>query len=77
MGWCFAIVNGRLAEIYFNETRKGPNFQGHSYVEISEYETEREQKWIEIDTVKHRFVYRNKEYKGVLDNKIFKLDLEP
>lgn len=39
MSWCFAIINGRLAEIYFNETKKGPKFLGHCYVEKSEYTT--------------------------------------
>ena len=73
MTWCFALVNGRLAEIYFNKTKKGIKFLGHCYVNKLEYETKREQRWIEMDTVKHRFVYRNKEYKGAFDNKIFKL----
>lgn len=74
MSWCFALINGRLAEIYFNKTKKGVKFLGHCYVEMSEYKTKREQKWIEMDTIKHRFVYRNKEYKGAFDNKIFELD---
>ena len=74
MSWCFATINGRLAEIYFNETKKGPKFLGHCYVQKSEYKTKREQKWIQENLVKHRFSYRNKQYKGCYDNKIFKLD---
>lgn len=74
MSWCFAIVNGRLAEIYFNETKKGIKFLGHCYVDRSEYKTKREQKWIDKDLVRHRFSYRNKNYRGYFDNKIFKLD---
>ena len=73
MAWSFALISGRLAEIYFNKTKKGIKFLGHCYVNKLEYETKREQRWIEMDTVKHRFVYRNKEYKGAFDNKIFKL----
>ena len=37
MTWCFALVNGRLAEIYFNKTKKDVRFLGHCYVEKSEY----------------------------------------
>ena len=74
MAWCFALVNGRLAKIYFNETKNGPNFVGHCYVQRSEYTTKREQKWIDKNIVKHRFSYRNKKYRGYYDNKIFKLD---
>lgn len=66
MTWCFALVNGRLAEIYFNETTKGPKFLGHCYVGKSEYKTKREQKWIEIDTAKFKFAYRNKKYKRLI-----------
>lgn len=62
MSWCFAIINGRLAEIYFNETKKGPKFLGHCYVEKLEYTTRKEQKWIEIDTAKFKFSYKNKKY---------------
>jgi hypothetical protein len=54
-----------LAEIYFERRKKAVKFLGHCYVNISEYETKREQKWIEIDTLTHRFAYRNKKYKRV------------
>lgn len=63
MAWSFAFINGRLAEIYFNKTKRGPKFLGHCYVDKSEYETQREQNWIEMDTAKFRFAYRNKKYK--------------
>jgi len=74
MGSCFALINGRLAEVYFDKTKKGIKFLGHCYVEKSEYTTKREQKWIDEDLVKHRFSYRNNEYRGYYDNKVFKLD---
>ncbi len=34
MKWCFATVNGRLAEIFFEreENEKEPKIIGHSYV---------------------------------------------
>lgn len=68
MGWAFAIINGRLAEIFFdNETKvkKGAlkKIQGHCYVEISEYKTKRERQMIKKDTERNRFSYRNKKYR--------------
>ena len=63
MSWCFAIVNGRLAEIYFDETKKGPKFIGHCYVKKSEYKTKKEQNWIEADVAKFKFAYINKKYR--------------
>jgi hypothetical protein len=59
-GWCFAIVNGRLAEIHF---RKDSGIWAHAYVKRSEFSTKREQKMIDIDTKKCVFSYRNGFYK--------------
>ena len=61
-GWCFAIVNGKLAEIFFNE-KKG--IYGHCYVKKSEYKTKREQKMIEVDTGRYNFMYSNGVYKDM------------
>lgn len=44
-GWCFAIVNGRLAEIHFH---KKYGIYGHCYVKREEY-NKREQKMIGAD----------------------------
>lgn len=64
MSWCFAIVNNRLAEVYFDKTKTGKSkIWGHCYVKKEEYKTQREQKWIEEDTKRVRVVYRNKKYK--------------
>ena len=52
-GWCFAIINGRLAEIYFD---KKYGIYGHCYVERKEY-TKREQKMIDSDIKRYQFVY--------------------
>ena len=66
MCWCFAIVNNRLAEIYFDEKKKGQiKISGHCYVKKEDFKTKREQKWITQDTGRIRVVYRNKKYKLV------------
>jgi len=57
-GWCFAIVNGRLAEIYFD---KKYGIYGHCYVKKREY-TKRERKMIDSDIKKYRFIYRKGYY---------------
>lgn len=56
--WCFAIVNGRLAEIHF---QRKYGIYGHCYVEREEY-SKREQKMIDADIKKCRFVYRKGYY---------------
>ena len=53
-GWCFAIVNGRLAEIYF---KKNYGIYAHGYIERKEFD-KREQKMIDADIRKYRFSYR-------------------
>lgn len=69
MSWCFAIVNGKLAEIFFDEmtekarTKKQMRIFGHCYVKKEEYETKKEQQWIAKDTKEMRLVYRNNVYK--------------
>ncbi len=61
-GWNFAIINNRLAEIYF-EKKKGKRVPwAHAYVKKSEYKTKREQKMIAADTKQCQFTYRNKKY---------------
>ncbi len=69
MPWCFAIVNNKLAEIYFDENKDGkPKIFGHCYVKKEEYKTKQEQKWIEQDTKRVKAVYRNKKYKLISPN---------
>ncbi|MBU4331672.1 hypothetical protein KKD19_02460 [Patescibacteria group bacterium] len=66
MCWCFAIINNRLAEIYFDRDKKGnPKFEGHCYVKRSEFKTKVEQKAIDEDITKYRFSYRKGEYRRV------------
>src|SRR3990167_6422309 len=57
MGWSFAIVNGKLAEIFFHHKKNGePVIEGFCYVKASEYKTKREKQHIKIDTVWCRFL---------------------
>lgn len=63
MNWRFAIVNNKLAEIYFDEDRT--KVWGHCYVRKEDYATRQEQKWIARDTKKGRFICRNKKYRFV------------
>lgn len=66
MGWCFAKVNNKLAEIFFDDDKplKSKIF-GHCYIKREEYKTKREQKMIDEDIKKVRVVFRNKKYKLV------------
>ena len=51
MSWCFAILNNRLAEIYFEEGKNNKlHIWGHCYVQEEEYITRKEQAWIKEDT---------------------------
>jgi len=61
--WSFAIVNGKLAEISYDEMKDGSRkIFGHCYVKASEYNTKREKRWIEKDTKTMRFSWRKKQY---------------
>lgn len=66
MGWCFAIVNGRLSEIFFDGRGNAKRVWGHCYVHRNNYVTKQERNWIEQDTKRSRFVYRNKTYRVCL-----------
>jgi hypothetical protein len=66
MHWSFAIVNNRLAEIFFDKTKKdGLKIMGHCYVTKEEYTTKQEQGWIKKDCENMRFIYRNKKYRRI------------
>lgn len=66
--WCFAKVNNRLAEIYFEERKAGPKIIGHCYVSAKDYKTKKEQAWIKADTAKFKFVYRDRKYRNLDPN---------
>lgn len=64
MSWCFAIVNNRLAEIFFEKEKTDPiKIRGHAYVNKSKYTTKQEQKWIIEDTKRLNFSYHKGSYK--------------
>ena len=72
MGWCFAIVNEKLAEIYFEKQRGKTKILGHTYVKRGEYKTKKEQKYIDEDIAKFQFMYIKGTYKDILKpGKIF------
>ncbi len=58
-GWSFAIVNSRLAEIYFD---KKYGVYSHCYVRRLEYKSKREQGIIDEDIRKCQFTYRKGHY---------------
>lgn len=64
MGWCFAIINGKLAEIFFDQKKNERIVFGHAYVKESDYKLKREKIWIEKDTKKCQFSYRKGTYKS-------------
>ena len=61
MTWCFAIVDNRLAEIYFKGEGK-KEILGHCYIDEKGYKTKQEKKWIKEDTVKYKFEYKKEKY---------------
>ncbi len=66
MSWCFAIINNRLAEVYFEKTKGQINYLGHCYVGEHEYKSKKEKEWIKKDTEKVQLIYRNGVYKNKL-----------
>ena len=72
MSWCFALINNKLAELFFDKTSKGKvKIQGFCYVDRREYKTQKERRWIKKDTEKVRLIYRKGKYISKL--KDFKL----
>lgn len=64
MVWCFAIINNRLGEIYFDKKKNSRiKILGHCYVKREDFKTKQEQKCITADIKKVRVVYRNKKYR--------------
>lgn len=60
--WCFAKVNGKLAEIYFEERRGKNKVCAHCFVDEKDYKTKQEKKWIESDTKKFKFSFKKGKY---------------
>lgn len=72
MNWCFAKVNNRLAELFFEKLRGKTKILGHAYVKEEEYKTKKEREWIKKESTKFQFVYRNGTYKDINTNQVFK-----
>lgn len=65
MTWSFGLVNGKLAEVFF-EKRKGKTVPyAHAYVRESEYTTKRDKRWIQEDTERIKLVYRLGKYQRI------------
>ncbi len=65
MTWTFAIINGRLAEVYYRGPADKGKVWGYCYVKKSEFKTEKEQRWLQEDTKHFRFVYRGRKYRRI------------
>lgn len=65
MNWSFAIINHKLAEIYFERTKGEVKFLGHCYIKKEEYKAKKEQIMIKEDTVNNQLIYKNGKYKRV------------
>jgi hypothetical protein len=61
--WCFAVINGKLGEIFFDKNKNGKSkIHSHCYIKREEY-SKKEQKMIDTDIAKYRFTWRNGVYK--------------
>lgn len=72
MGWCFAKVNGKLAEVYFTKVKGITMFHGHSYVNETDYNLKKELVWIKKDTKKFNLLYKKSVYKDKNSDRNFK-----
>lgn len=62
-GWCFATINGRLAEIFWWKGKGGKrHITSHAYVKRSEYKTKKELRWIDKESKAYRFSFRKGRY---------------
>lgn len=68
-GWCFAIINGRLGEIFFQAGKGACGIWAHSYIERKEF-TKRAQKTMDKDIEKHRLTYRKGRYRRKITQNI-------
>jgi hypothetical protein len=64
--WSFAMVNNRLAEVYFDRKGRGVHFWGHCFVDRDDFKTKKEQKEIEMDTRRVILSYKGGKYFKVL-----------
>ncbi len=67
MYWCFATINNKLGEIYFNKVRRGNKlrtiFKGHCYVKKGEFKIREEKRALDTEAAQYHISYRNGKYK--------------
>ncbi|MCX6704825.1 MAG: hypothetical protein NT162_00595 [Candidatus Woesebacteria bacterium] len=60
--WCFGKVNGKFAEVFF-ENKHGKSIPyAHCFVGESNYETKQEKKWIEQDLKRVNLSFKKNKY---------------
>lgn len=65
MDWCFATVNKKLAEIYFEEKNGKIKFLGHCYADEKDFRSKEDKEFIKKDTANLKLVYRKGKYRRV------------
>jgi hypothetical protein len=64
MNWCFATINNRLGEIYFEKKKTGRiKFLGHCYIKKEDFKIKKQRNVLEEDIKKFKIIYRNKKYR--------------
>jgi len=60
--WCFGKVNGKLAEVWFENKRGKSVPYAHCFVDEKDYKTKVEKRWIEQDLRRVNLGFKNKKY---------------
>lgn len=60
--WSYALINGRLGEIYFDRKRGKIIYEGHSYLRPNERLTLREAAALQHDVDRTQLSYYRKQY---------------
>jgi hypothetical protein len=64
MNWCFATINNKFGEIYFEKGKSGQiKFLGHCYFKKEDLKTKEERDALKEDIKKFRIIYRDRKYK--------------
>ena len=61
--WSYALINGRLAEIYFDKIGEKTFFKGHCYIRASDSFTQREARALQYDVNHTQLSYYRKKYR--------------
>jgi len=60
--WSYALINGRLGEIYFDRKRGKIVYEGHSYLRPNERLTKVEANALQHDVARTQLTYYRKKY---------------